>query len=138
MSKDAQLIDMAAMRSKLLVLAQLLRDAAAESDPVPMALMNALAVCDEATAMLNPRLDPDARHPSVDPNAVTDAIAAAHERLLAGGLENPVEILIVQTHDANGKTTGRSLASSAANPQDLLRLCLQNVQHEIQRKRRGR
>lgn len=126
MASDHQLIDMARLRSLLLAAQDRLRTSGDTYEP--------LALLEQAITMLNPRLDPDARHPSVDPNAVTNAIQAAHDALVAGGLRNPVELLIVQTHDDAGKTTGRSLASSAANPQDLLRLCLNNVQRQLRRR----
>lgn len=131
MASDHQLIDMAALRSKLLAMQLELADLADGGLTVP----RLRELLEQAIAMLNPRLDADARHPSVDPNVVTNAMRAAHDALIAGGLQNPVELLIVQTHDDAGKTTGRTLGTSAANPQDLLRLCLRNVEREIQRRR---
>jgi hypothetical protein len=122
MTDDPQLIDMARLRSKLLVAQERARRGDGDVQ----------APIDEAIAMLNPRLDPDASHPDADHDVIRKAMEAAHEQLLAGGLVNPAEILIVQTHDENGRTTSRTAGSSIANPQDILRLVLRNIERALQ------
>lgn len=135
MAEPGQLIDMQALRSKLLAVQERLRSASVSiiigtvNGPGLQDLDEARTLLAAAIALLYPQLDADAELPHAIPQGpVAAAINAAHGELLAAGLENPVEILIVQTHDADGHNTGRSLASSAANPQDILRIVLRNLQ----------
>lgn len=78
MAERSTVLDMAAIRSKLLVAQGMLDAGADERD-----IAKANAYVAEALAMLTPPLDPDAQHASVDPVAVGDAVRAAHAALEA-------------------------------------------------------
>ena len=114
MSSTAHLIDMAALRSKLLVATDILRfvsvtiaaprtadlsEATIALEEATIAIDAARAHIADAIAMLTPTLNPDASYPDAPRGPVGEAIVAAHQVLLDAGLANPVEILIVQTHD---------------------------------------
>lgn len=112
---NEKLIDLPVLRDKLTEARDLLRPAVADG-----AVAAALELITEALTMISPVLDPNAQYSSVSEDAMTVAMTAAMDALIAQDVPNPAALLIVQSHDDSGQITGRTLATTIANPQDVL------------------